>query len=319
MKEFTISSNDCSQRLDKFILKAVPLLPKTLLYKYIRLKRIKVNNKRSEIAYKLQLGDVIQLYINDEYFEDNPKEVFKLVRPDIEIVYQDDNIMLVDKPLGLVVHEDSQNSVDTLINRVLSYLYQNNMYNPEDELSFAPALCNRIDRNTRGIVIVAKTAEALRIINDKIKKRQVDKFYLCVVSGVMLKQEDTLTHYHIKDGATNVVKVYDNQVPNSKTMITKYKTLKTSAENSLLEVELKTGRTHQIRVHLAHICHPLIGDGKYGHNSVNKKYQQRNQLLYSYKLKFSFEDEQPHALSYLNDKEFQVKRVWFNEEFETLF
>jgi len=318
MKSFTIKDNDQNQRLDKFLQKAVPRLPQALMYKYIRLKRIKVNKKKSDISYRLCSGDIVELYINDEFFEQSSEKDFLLVPTSINIVYEDENILLVDKKAGLVVHEDNENTVDTLINRVLHYLYNKGAYNPEEELSFTPALCNRIDRNTSGIVIVAKNAEALRVLNEKIKAREVEKFYLCVVSGHLKNREDTLTHYHMKNGNDNTVKVFNKPNKDTKTMITKYKVLETTNANSLLEAELKTGRTHQIRAHLAYIGNAIIGDGKYGDNKINILYKQKHQLLYSYKLRFAFEDCD-NVLGYLNNKTFEVSDIWFKKDFKEKF
>lgn len=319
MKSFTIKLNDKNQRLDKFLQKAVPRLPQSLMYKYIRLKRIKVNNKKSEISYKLKLNDIVDLYINDEFFsESSSNKDFLLVSSNIDVLYEDENIILVNKKAGLVVHEDNENSIDTLINRVLHYLYENKEYNPDNENSFTPALCNRIDRNTSGIVTVAKNAEALRVLNEKIRNHEVRKYYLCVVSGLIKKKKDTLTNYHLKNEKDNTVKVLNSPTNLTKTMITKYNVIDYSNKNTLVEVELKTGRTHQIRAHMAYIGHPLIGDGKYGDNRVNTQYKQKHQLLYSYKIKFDFIDND-NILSYLNQKEFIVKDVWFKDEFKQKF
>lgn len=312
MRAFTIKENDTNQRLDKFLGKSVPLLPHTLLYKYIRLKRIKVNGKKCEISYRLQMNDLVELYINDEFFETTKNSAFLTVPSNISVIYEDENILLVDKKSGLVVHEDNENTVDTLINRVLHYLYNKSEYCPENELSFIPALCNRIDRNTSGIVIVAKNAQSLRVLNEKIKAHEVRKFYLCVVCGHVKNRKATLTHYQIKRDEENMVSVFDTMTKDTKTMITLYKVVDYIGENTLLEVELKTGRTHQIRAQMAHIGHPLLGDGKYGSNKTNIKYGQKYQLLYSYKIRFEFVDND-NILSYLNGKSFEVKDVWFRD------
>lgn len=310
MKEFVINQNDAGQRLDKFLSKAVKLLPKNLMYKYLRLKRIKVNGKRSEISYRLQEGDKVSLYINDEFFGSD-KPLFLSAKPDINVVYEDENILLADKPQGLIVHEDEGEDVDTLINRVQHYLYLKGEYRPEEELSFAPALCNRIDRNTGGIVIVAKNAAALRTLNEKIKGRELRKFYLCLVKGVPRLEEATLTHYHRKNEKENLAEIFERPRRDTKTMVTKYHVLQTNGRYSLLEVELMTGRFHQIRAHMAHIGCPLVGDGKYASNWKEKKLGFSYQALYSYKLQFAFQEE--CMLSYLNGKTFQVERVWFAE------
>lgn len=318
MKTFIIKANDENQRLDKFLTKAVPKLPKNLLYKYLRLKRIKVNAKKTEISYRLMAGDIVELYINDEFFDENSSKEFLLAPAIVDVVFEDENLLLCNKKAGLCVHEDNDNAVDTLINRCLHYLYDKGEYCPDDELSFAPALCNRIDRNTSGIVIVAKNAEALRILNEKIKNREVKKYYLCVVSGIVDPPSDTLTHYLQRNENDSTVRVYDKPNPDTKTIVTSYHLLKKSRKNSLLEVELKTGRTHQIRAHMAYIHHPIIGDGKYGLNRVNKEYNEKYQLLCSYKLRFEFDDCY-HQLGYLDSQEFQLNDVWFAREFDEKF
>lgn len=320
MRTLLIRENDAGQRLDKFLHKAVPKLPQSLLYKYLRTKRIKVNGRRSEISYRLLSGDTVELYINDEFFEESPERDFLLAPATVDIVYEDENILLADKPAGLCVHEDNDNTVDTLIHRILHYLYDKGEYRPEDELSFTPALCNRIDRNTSGIVIAAKNAESLRILNEAIRQREIQKFYLCVVDGAVRPPQGTMTAYLLRRENDSTVEVFDRPRPDARTIVTSYRTLKSSRRNTLLEVELKTGRTHQIRAHFAHIGHPLLGDGKYGIGKLNREYGLRQQLLCSYKLRFAFSGEE-HLLTYLNGREISLplSKIWFAEEFEERF
>lgn len=315
MKEFTIGPNDAGQRLDRFLAKAVPLLPASLAQKYIRIKRIKCNGKRIERDARLQNGDVLQLYINDEFF-DKPRQdnaYLTVASPKLNIVYEDAHILLVDKRPGLAVHpHDGAEYGRTLIDHIQSYLYQKGDWKPRGENAFTPALCNRIDRNTGGIVIAAKTAMALRVMNQKIKDRELDKRYLAIVEGTPKPREGSLKGYLFKDAQKNRVYVTDTPKPGSKSCQTNYKTLASRSGLSLIECELITGRTHQIRAQFAHAGHPLLGDGKYG--KLDKRYDRNYQALYSYKLSFAFTTD-AEELDYLNGKTFQVSKVDFVEEY----
>jgi 23S rRNA pseudouridine955/2504/2580 synthase len=315
MKELTIQKNDAGQRLDRFLSKAVPLLPASLAQKYIRLKRIKLNGGRAERDSRLQAGDVLQLYINDEFF-DKPREdnaFLTVAAPKLSIVYEDEHILLVDKRPGLAVHpHDGAEYGRTLIDHIQAYLYQKKEWRPREENSFTPALCNRIDRNTGGIVIAAKTAMALRVMNQKIKDRELDKRYLAIVEGCPKRKEGSLKGYLFKDAKKNKVFVTDSPQPGSKSCQTNYKVLATGKGLSLVECELITGRTHQIRAQFAHAGHPLLGDGKYG--KLDKKYDRNYQALYSYKLTFCFTTN-AEELEYLNGKSFRVQQVDFAEEY----
>lgn len=315
MKSFVIGKNDSGQRLDKFITKAVPALPSSLMYKKIRTKDIKVNKKRAEISTRLNEGDIVDMYISDEFFapvEENYD--FLSASKKLNIVYEDDNLLLLDKSVGLLSHPDENEYNDTLISRVKRYLFEKGEYNPKDENFFTPSLVNRIDRNTGGIVIAAKNAESLRILNQKLKDRELEKFYLCVLHGYLKKKNDTLIGWMTKDEKNNKVSVYSHEVPDGKIMKTKYSVLDEKDGLSLVRVELLTGRTHQIRAHFASIGHPLLGDGKYGTNEMNKKYGYKKQFLYSYQLVFSFTTD-AGVLNYLNGKSFAVDDVWFRKEF----
>ena len=315
MKEFTIGKNDAGQRLDRYLAKAVPLLPASLAQKYIRIKRIKRNGGRCQRDDRLEIGDVLQLYINDEFF-DAPREdnaYLTVAAPKLNIVYEDDQIILVDKRPGLAVHpHDGAEYGRTLIDHIQAYLYQKREWNTRGENSFAPSLCNRIDRNTGGIVIAAKTAEALRVMNQKIKDREMDKRYLAIVEGIPKPQKGTLKGYLFKDAKKNRVFVTDTPQTGSKSCETRYEVLASHQGLSLVECELVTGRTHQIRAQFAHAGHPLLGDGKYG--KLDKRFDRTYQALYSYKLTFQFTTD-AGALAYLDGKSFQVQKVDFVEEY----
>ena len=309
MKSVTISSKDEGQRVDRFIMKTFDRLPKSLMFKEIRKKNIKVNRKRCTAEQILNEGDVLDLYLGDDVLHIKEKYYdFLRASSELDIIYEDNNIILLNKKAGILCHPDGKDYTDNLVARLKRYLYEKGEWSP-DTSSFTPSLANRIDRNTGGIVIGAKNSQALKIINDKIKNREIEKYYLTVVHGKMPKKSEVLTAYLTKDEKKNMVTVTDSQTPGSKQIITQYTVLDYYNDASLLEIHLMTGRTHQIRAHLAHIGHPLYGDGKYG---IDKgRYRQ---ALYSYKLKFNFTDE--NALSYLNTKVFQAKNIKLLDEFK---
>lgn len=321
MTEITIQKNDAGQRADRFLSKAYPNLKTSLVCKLMRKKRIKLNGARVEPNVILKEGDVFRFYLSEELLAKEPikrESDFRDISAEINVIYEDENILLIDKPAGLVVHEDNDNSVDTLINRVLSYLYNKGEFDPERENSFTPALVNRIDRNTSGIVIAAKNAESLRILNQKVRDREIQKLYLCAVRGVLEPRSATLTSYLKKLPDENKVLISDTPKPEYLMIKTKYRVLESSGELSLVEADLLTGRTHQIRAHFAHIGHALLGDGKYGDNAFNKRYGAKTQALCSYKLVFKFTTD-AGALEYLNGRAFTVKsteKLWFVEMFQ---
>ena len=316
MREFTIGKNDAGQRLDRFVARNLPLLPPALLQKYIRLKRIKVNGKGSKRDTRLCVGDILQLYINDEFFDKPTEEnlFLSVFRPQLNLVYEDENLLLVDKRPGMVVHADETEKVNTLINHIQAYLYQKKEWNPKWENAFAPALCNRIDRNTGGIVIAAKNAETLRIINEKIKNHELEKSYLCVTVGRPRPAEGRVEGFLRKDEAKKEVTFFDHPIPGGKTAVTLYRTLESRGELSLVECRLLTGRTHQIRVSMAHLGCPLLGDGKYGRGDVNRRYGETRPALYSYKLRFAFSSP-AGLLDYLQNRTFCVEAVPFRDKY----
>lgn len=309
MKSFTITQKDAGTRVDRFISKTFDHLPKSLMYKEIRKKNIKVNKKRCSPEQILNAGDMLELYLKDDVLKIKEKHYdFLKAATDLDIIYEDDNIILLNKKVGILCHPDGKDYIDNLVARLKRYLYEKKEWNPETS-AFTPSLANRIDRNTGGIVIGAKNSQALKIINEKIKSREIEKFYLTVVHGKPNKKSEILTAYLTKNEKKNLVTVTDNQVENSKKIITEYKVIDCCENACLLEVKLHTGRTHQIRAHLAHIGHPLYGDGKYG-----KEQGRYRQALYSYKLIFNFSDE--NELSYLNGKTFQAKNIQLLDDYK---
>ncbi len=327
MLRIVLNENDGGQRLDKFLQKTVKDLPMSLMYKYIRTKRIKVNGKKAKQDMKLCAGDLIELYIPEEFTsaeKKNKTDLFSNIAEKPDIVYEDENIIICDKRPGLLSHtgdNDENNSSslsekDTLIFIIQAYLNNKGEYSPEDEASFAPALCNRIDRNTGGLVIAAKNAMALREMNRLIREGKVNKQYLCAVHGKPKPAATTLKGFLFKNSKTKTVTVYREMRRGAKEIITSYKTLKFNSELglSLLEVTLGTGRTHQIRAHMASIGHPLLGEGKYAENKNDRKLGYKHQALYSYKISFKDVDGD---LDYLNTKVFEAKRT--NIKFLELF
>jgi len=318
LKEYIIRQNDAGQRLDRFTAKAAPLLPSSLAQKYIRIKRIKVNGKGSKRDYKLVVDDVVQMYVNDEFFEtpDEENAYLKIVDPNLDIVYEDDNILLINKPVGVLCHSDGAYDHGTIIARVQAYLYKTGEWRPREENSFTPALCNRIDRNTSGIVIAAKNAETLRIMNEKLKLGEIDRFYLAVVHGKPNKPNARLEGYIFKDAVKNRVYVTKNSQPGAKSAVMEYRCIASSDSGklSLLECRLITGRTHQIRAQLADVGHPILGDGKYGNGRLDKMYGETKQALCSYKLIFDFKSD-AGVLEYLNGQAFQLTNIQFKEKY----
>ena len=313
MRTLTVTKNDSGQRLDKFLSKRFKTMPKSLIYKYLRTKYIKLNGKKAKPEEFLSEGDVLTFYIRDEFFEESKSYEFMKAGRELNVIYEDENILLLDKKVGVIAHQDSRYDTDTLNLRVLRYLYEKGEYDPDTDKAFTPALCNRIDRNTGGIVIAAKNAEALRVMNQKIRDREIEKYYLCAVKGTPKPSHAVMKAYHIKNESNNTVTVSDNLKDGMKEIITEYTVLDSSPELSLCEVLLHTGRTHQIRAHMAHIGHPLLGDEKYGDRKLNARYGMSRQALYAYKLIFRFTTS-AGCLESLNGRCFEVNDVWFTKD-----
>lgn len=312
MKEFLIQENDADQRVDKFILKTMKTMPKSLMYKYIRNKKIKVNHKRCEISQRLVVGDVMQCYIAEEFYEVERNQNFLHVSEHLVVLYEDEAVLIVDKPSGLLAHSDTSEVEDNLADRILHYLYNRGEYDPSTEQSFTPALCHRIDRNTRGIVIAAKTASALREMNEHIRSREVIKKYVCIVEGTLKEESNHVLLYHKKlnDNKADVVAY---QKDGYKEMESMYRVIAEKKNVSLVEVELMSGRSHQIRAMMSYLGAPLVGDVKYG---AKKNHRQDYQQLCAYQVSFEFEEA--CDLMYLNHKVITLEHVDVVQYFNSL-
>ena len=312
MKQIIVKKNDSGQRLDKFLFKSFETLPKSMMFKQIRKKNIKINKKRCTPEQIINEGDIIELYLNDDMLKEKEAHYDFLSAPkELDIVFEDENIILLNKKSGMLCHPEKGEYVNTLVSSLKRYLFEKGEWKPESENSFSPALANRIDRNTSGIVIGAKNYEALKFLNAKIKSREVKKFYLTICEGRFEKKSETLEGFLSKDERKNMVFVSDKETEGSKRIATKYTVLGYANGFSLVEVELLTGRTHQIRAHLASIGHPLMNDGKYG-----SKHGRLSQELCSYKLRFDFENA--GDFEYLNSKEFEIENCEVLKKFEEI-
>jgi len=316
MKEFTVTKNDAGQRLDRFCAKIAPSVPSSVLQKYFRTKDIKVNGHWQRADYRLSEGECVRLYLPDEFFGKKKKENnwLETLTPKLDIVFEDENILLVNKKPGVLCHPDSGWDGSTLIAHIQAHAYQRGEWDPAAENSFAPALANRIDRGTGGIVIAAKNAEALRILDEKIRLRELDKRYLCVCLGRPKPESGTLNGWLFKDAVKNTVFVRDKQEPGASLAVTRYRLLASQGGLSLVECALETGRTHQIRTQMAHFGHPLLGDSKYGDEKQNRRFHESRQLLWSYRLCFNFQTE-AGALRYLEGRAFSVPNVPFVKQY----
>ena len=315
MKTFDITKDYDGRKLVRFLQKTMPAAGIGQIRKFLRLGRVKVDGKKGNEETVLALGQKVDIYVEDAFFEEIEKEdpFYSKIRPKLTILYEDAHIMLLDKRAGLVCHPDEGEKVHTLLTYAQAYLYQKGEWNPKQD--FAPALCNRIDRFTAGIVILAKTQEAARAMDAKLRTHEVQKYYLCIVHGRMKYPDGTLRHFLTKKPEQKKVTISRRNEPGSKETITHYRAVDEGNGLTLVECLLGTGRTHQIRAQFAFIGHPLLGDNQYGSAKDNAKYGRMNgQALCAYRLMFDFDADVP-CLEGLNGRAFQVKNVPFVGEY----
>lgn len=306
MREIIITNLESNQRLDKFLLKYLKKCPKSFLYKAFRTKKIKYNGKKPQGNEILKDQDVIRLYLPDAQlaeFEEN--KIIEKTKISFKTVYEDENVLIVNKPLGLLTQKDKKDG-HSLAEEVLYYLSENNSYNAVTSKGFTPAPCNRLDRNTAGIVLVGKSLPATQSISDMLRTKEISKYYMSIVLG-RINTPLILKGYHLKEEGKNEVKILDHYVKGSKPVETRILPLQSNGRYTLIEVQLVTGKTHQIRAHLSQIGHPIIGDPKYGDKIENKyfidKYKLNYQFLCAYKIKFELSSA---PFEYLQDRVFTV-------------
>lgn len=300
MKEIVITRNEAGQRLDKFLRKYLRSMPLSAIYKAIRTKEVAINGNKSSEKYILNEGDIVNFNIEIEDVRKQKETSFMEIEYDFKIDFEDENLLIVEKKPGLLVHPDEGKEM-TLTDQVMSYLYDSGKYNPEDEKTFTPSPCNRLDRNTEGLVMFAKNYDTLKAVNETIRNGGITKYYTALVKGKI--ESNTYRAYMVKDARTNRVKVYKERVKDSKEIITRVVNLDTIGQYSLLDIDLITGRSHQIRAHLAWLGNPIVGDPKYGEKKINNYFKDRyglnNQYLVAYKLVFR---ECTGVINYLNGK-----------------
>lgn len=306
MKEIRIRENEADQRLDRFVKKYLPEAPLGLIYKYLRTKKIKVNGKKVEQNYRLQVGDCVQLYLDVAPESLQEERAIRHYAPEFTVIYEDEQILVVAKPAGLLVHPDQAEPQNTLDRQVLSYLVKNGSFDPTQEVTFTPAPCNRLDRNTSGLVLFGKDYPSLQALNEMIRTQQIDKYYLALVKGVM-NQGGELKGYLKKEEATNQVTILPGMTEGALPIHTRYTIIERWSDFTLVEVELITGRSHQIRAHLASIGHPIVGDPKYGLDAVNRRargdWGLQHQFLHANRIRLT----QPvEPLTYLTGREFSA-------------
>ena len=308
MQELHVTANEAGQRLDKLLAKFLNQAPKSFLYKMMRKKNIVLNGKKCTGNEKLKQGDSIKLFFSDETIEKFSAETYVTPKKEkinmLPIIYEDEQVLLMNKPVG-VLSQKAKDSDVSAVEILINYLIETNQLSKEQFRTFHPSICNRLDRNTSGILVAGKTLPALQEMNRFFKERTIAKYYRCLVKGRVIKNEDYIKGYLVKDQKTNKVSITKKKTEEGVPIETEYCVIQSNDEVSLLEVHLITGKTHQIRAHLASIGHPIIGDYKYGEKQINEMYRQeyglKSQLLHAYRLEMPSSDG---SLAYLNDKKF---------------
>ena len=308
MREISIQKNEAGQRMDKFLAQYLNKAPKSFFYKMMRKKNIVLNGKKCTGNEKLKQGDSIKLFFSDETIEKFSAGTYVTPKKEkinmLPIIYEDEQVLLMNKPVG-VLSQKAKDSDVSAVEILINYLIETNQLSKEQFRTFHPSICNRLDRNTSGILVAGKTLPALQEMNRFFKERTIAKYYRCLVKGRVIKNEDYIKGYLVKDQKTNKVSITKKKTEEGVPIETEYCVIQSNDEVSLLEVHLITGKTHQIRAHLASIGHPIIGDYKYGDKQINEMYRQeyglKSQLLHAYRLEMPLSDG---SLAYLNDKKF---------------